>query len=105
MSRVRENRMHGSRWRGLETEHRLDKDAEVAHPTGKPTERRLRVLQPERATAPVPDPTDHAPGHGNGRLSLQERVIADRQACVQEPASSQIGALLSLVRVLVRLEI
>jgi hypothetical protein len=49
--------MHGSRWRGLETEHRLDKDAEVAHPTGKPTERRLRVLQPERATAPVPDPT------------------------------------------------
>jgi hypothetical protein len=55
--------MHGSRWRGLETEHRLDKDAEVAHPTGKPTERRLRVLQPERATAPVPDPTfvDHVP--------------------------------------------
>jgi hypothetical protein len=50
--------MHGSRWRGLETEHRLDKDAEVAHPTGKPTERRLRVLQPERATAPVPDPTE-----------------------------------------------
>ena len=52
--------MHGSRWRGLETEHRLDKDAEVAHPTGKPTERRLRVLQPERATAPVPDPTREA---------------------------------------------
>ena len=63
--------MHGSRWRGLETEHRLDKDAEVAHPTGKPTERRLRVLQPERATAPVPDPTDQAPGHGNGRLSCR----------------------------------
>jgi hypothetical protein len=51
-------RFEGSRWRGLETEHRLDKDAEVVHPTGKPTERRLRVLQPEGATAPVPDPTD-----------------------------------------------
>ena len=59
--------MHGSRWRGLETEHRLDKDAEVAHPTGKPTERRLRVLQPERATAPVPDPT------GSGFWDMSER--------------------------------
>lgn len=50
--------MHGSMWRGLETEHRLDMDTAVAHPTGKPAEHRLRVLQPTRATAPVPDPTE-----------------------------------------------
>ena len=35
-------------------------------------------------------------------VELQKRVIADRQACVQESASSQVKGLLSLVTVLVR---
>jgi len=38
-------------------------------------------------------------------VELQKRVNADRQARVQEPASPQVGALSSLVRVLVRLKI
>jgi hypothetical protein len=75
--------MHGSRWRGLETEHRLDKDAEVAHPTGKPTERRLRVLQPERATAPVPGPTDGGFWDMSGRCV---QVSGLRLACHRENA-------------------
>jgi hypothetical protein len=44
----------------------------VAHPTGKPTERRLRVLQPERATAPVPDPTEVSVWYADCGVDLQE---------------------------------
>jgi hypothetical protein len=41
----------------------------------------------------------------NWAVELEKRVIADRQACVQEPASPQVGALSSLVRELVRSKI
>jgi hypothetical protein len=95
--------MHGSRWRGLETEHRLDKDAEVAHPTGKPTERRLRVLQPERATAPVPDPTERC-SWTRRSVSLQVTGLrASRNAATPgrtfEPYSNQPPAEMQTRRV------
>ena len=60
MSRVRENRTHGSMRRGLETEHPAMVIA-VKRPAGKPGEKWLRDLTPDNATAPAPDPTSGNP--------------------------------------------
>ena len=56
MSRVRENRTHGSKRRGLETEHPA-MVKQRSGPQGKPGEKWLRDLTPDNATAPAPDPT------------------------------------------------
>ena len=56
MSRVRENRTHGSMRRGLETEHPA-MVTQRSGPQGKPGEKWLRDLTPDNATAPAPDPT------------------------------------------------
>ena len=48
--------MHGSKRRGLETEHPVMVTA-VKRPQGKPGEKWLRDLTPDNATAPAPDPT------------------------------------------------
>ena len=56
MSRVRENRTHGSMRRGLETEHPA-MVKQRSGPQGKPGEKWLRDLTPDNATAPAPDPT------------------------------------------------
>jgi len=53
VSRVRENRTHGSMRRGLETEHPATV-TQRSSPQGKPGEKRLPDLTPDNATAPAP---------------------------------------------------
>jgi hypothetical protein len=56
VSRVRENRTHGSMRRGLETERPAMVTA-VKRPAGETRGKWLRDLAPVNATAPAPDPT------------------------------------------------
>ena len=64
--------MHGSTWRGLETERPAIGHGRRSGLQGKPGERGLLDLPPTIATAPVPDPTQDvlgnvfsAPGKGS----------------------------------------
>jgi hypothetical protein len=57
VSRVRENRMHGSKRRGLETE-RLVMVTAVKRPAGETRGKVAADLTPDNATAPAPDPTE-----------------------------------------------
>jgi hypothetical protein len=61
VSRVRENRTHGSMRRGLETEHPAMVTA-VKRPAGETRGKVAADLKPDNATAPAPDPTQYNAG-------------------------------------------